>query len=261
MEAVYKSMQENPKPEADHFRGKEAIDHIVEVQAEGVLASSEIHGAEMSGSRFAALDAARDLAVLLMLVASLPEICFPDWKGGLFALAASTSCAWIFWKMGRSTWLAWIRLERLHRVAKEEKYEIDVHRPSEREELRALYKAKGFQGRLLEDVVDVLMADGDRLLRVMLEEEMGFRLEEQEHPLIQGLGATVGATFTTVLGLIALHYGGVVAVFCTSLVILAASAFFSARLEKNRGLPALLWNVGIAVFIYILARSLSWYFI
>ena len=32
------------------------------------------------------------------------------------------------------------------------------------------------------------MADGDRLLRVMLEEELGFSLEVYDHPLKQALG-------------------------------------------------------------------------
>ncbi len=91
--------------------------------------------------------------------------------------------------MGRSAWLGWSRLERLHRILAQEKWEIEHNREQEREELGVLYAAKGFEGKLLEDVLDVLMADGDRLLKVMVEEELGLTLESQVHPLKQGLGA------------------------------------------------------------------------
>jgi hypothetical protein len=242
-----------------HFRGKEAIEHIVEVQTEGMMASSEVHGAEMSGPLFAAFDAARDTALLLMLLVLFFQSLVTT-KENVFALVVCFSVGWIFWKMSRSTWLAWTRLEQLHRIAKEEKEEIENHRHSEREELRVLYQAKGFKGQLLEDVIDVLMADGDRLLRVMLEEEMGFRLEEQDHPLIQGLGALVGATCSATLCLLTLLSLGAGAVAYTSIVLLALIAFLSAKLEKNRSLYAVFWNVGIGVFILVLAYSLAEYF-
>ena len=89
--------------------------------------------------------------------------------------------------------LGWARLERLHRIVEEERYEIENHRQQEREELKELYRAKGFQGKLLDEVVDVLMADGERLLKVMVEEELGLSLQSQEHPLKQGAGSALGA--------------------------------------------------------------------
>ena len=51
--------------EKDHFQGQTALRHIAEVQSAGASATAEIHGAETPGPIFAALDAARETAVLL----------------------------------------------------------------------------------------------------------------------------------------------------------------------------------------------------
>ena len=89
--------------------------------------------------------------------------------------------------------LGWSRLERLHRVIEEERWEIEHHRPQEREELRALYAAKGLRENSSMRSIEVLMADDNRLFQVMLEEELGLTLEAYEHPLKQAFGAFFGA--------------------------------------------------------------------
>ena len=58
----------------------------------------------------------------------------------------------------------------------EERFEIAHHRGQEKEELTELYALKGFKGELLDQVINVLMADDNRLLSVMLEEELGLEL-------------------------------------------------------------------------------------
>ena len=55
-----------------------------------------------------------------------------------------------------------------------------------------MYEQKGLSGDLLDQVIEVLMADDNRLLRVMLEEELGLTLESYEHPLKQAAGAGLG---------------------------------------------------------------------
>lgn len=61
----------------------------------------------------------------------------------------------------------------------------------EREELRAIYEAKGFSGQQLDSIIDTLCSDDDRLLRVMMEEEMGIFFEQWNHPAV--IGAITGA--------------------------------------------------------------------
>jgi hypothetical protein len=241
------SLKETTNEQIDHFKGKDARSHIAEVQADGVIASAEIHGAETPGFLFALTDAARETALLLLLVFILLQQCGFD-PNMLDITMISIGGAWLFWKVFRASWLAWSRLERLHRVMWQEKQEIEQNREQEREELKALYALKGFQGKLLEDVVDVLMADGDRLLRVMLEEEMGFRLEENEHPLIQGLGAGIGALSASVLMVLAAMFADFAAVVITAGVVIGIAAYVYARLERNNRVSAVVWNLGFALF-------------
>lgn len=228
----------------DHFKGKEAISHVAEAQAQGIIAASEIHGTEIPGSISAGCDAARETAIslfLLMLLVSFLALPVSQ----VFAILVFFAFGWLIWKTSRSAWLGWSRLERLHRILGEERWEIEHNRPQERDELKALYNAKGFEGKLLEDVVDVLMADQDRLLRVMIEEELGLSLEVHEHPLKQALGAALGVLGSSLLALIGYWIWPFWGLVAASFFILSLSAGLTAHYEKNRLIPAIIWNLGM----------------
>lgn len=244
----------------DHFKGKESIGHVAETQAEGILSSSEIHGTEIPGHLSAGADAARDTAFsLLLLWILLTYLNLPYLT--ILSVLGLFSCGWAIWKCGRSAWLGWYRLERLHRILEQEKWEIEHNRPQEREELRALYGAKGFEGKLLEDVVDVLMADSDRLLKVMVEEELRLSVESQEHPLKQGLGALIGSLCTIILMGLCFWFFPQHGVFFGALLVIAIASLLSAHYLKNRLIPAIIWNIGIAIlasgFTYFLLQYLN----
>lgn len=228
-----------------HFKGKSAIGHVAEAQARGIISSSEIHGTEIPGHISAAADAARETIVILILVwALLVHLVTTSTAliGGLLFFALGL----LFWKFGRAAWLGWSRLERLHRIVAEERWEIEYNRNQERDELRELYAAKGFQGKLLEEVLDVLMADGDRLLRVMVEEELGLTLEVHEHPLKQGVGAAVGVVFASALCLSAMAWLPLYAWGLFAAAGIGLAAGISALFEHNRLVPAVVWNLGLA---------------
>jgi VIT1/CCC1 family predicted Fe2+/Mn2+ transporter len=127
----------------------------------------------------------------------------------------------------------------------QERYEIEHHRSQEREELKVLYAAKGFEEPLLDQVIDVMMADGDRLLKVMLQEELGLTLEGYQHPLKQGLGAGIGALASSVICLAALAWLPQYGIVAVALLIMGVAALLGARYEDNRMIPAFIWNVGI----------------
>jgi len=236
----------------DHFKGKEALQHMVEVQTEGRLASVEIHGAETPGYLFAAMDALRETTLIILLISMILSY-FEFISEQMYVLLFALGAALVFWKMGRASWLAWSRLERLHRVMDEERHEIEQNRAQEKLELKALYQAKGFQGKLLDDVVDVLMADGDRALRVMLEEEMGFRLDQNEHPIRQGIGAGAGALVATIFMLLAFITQSVPLFIGVSLLLFAISCYITAKREHNKVIPAIVWNISIALFATLVA--------
>jgi vacuolar iron transporter family protein len=228
----------------NHFNGKTAVDHVVEAQARGIIASSEIHGTEIPGSISASTDAARETIVFLLLFFLLIHSFTQDLSQIISSLAIA-GFGWLIWKAGRSAWLGWSRLERLHRILEEERWEIEHNRTQEREELKALYQAKGFEGKLLEDVLDVLMADGDRLLRVMIEEELGLSLEVHEHPLKQAVGAFIGSLFALLIGLAGLWLWPIYGFYLAAFFIIGISSYLSARFQGNHLIPAIIWNLGI----------------
>lgn len=223
---------------ADHFEGKSVVEHLKAARAKGALAAAEIHGTEMPGHIAAAADAARDTAIVLLLL----WILFPLQPALFFLFAAGL----FLWKIGRSALLGWARLERLHRVIEEERWEIQHQRQQEREELAALYQAKGLTGKLLDEVVTVMMADDNRLLHIMLEEEMGLALEVYEHPLKQSLGAGMGVVIATAL--FAGGYFVVSPIVATALTVIIA-AITVANLERNRRIEAVIWNLSLVAFV------------
>lgn len=231
----------------DHFGGKSVIEHLKEARLRGAIASAEIHGVEMPGHLAAGADAAREAAYFL-------GILFFIFDGSFWILLIAT-ISLLIWKIGRSALLGWSRLERLHRLMEEERWEIEHDRAQEEEELTALYKAKGLSGQLLKDVISVLCSDDNRLLHIMLEEEMGLTLETYEHPLKQSAGAGLGVFFgagLTLLGLL----GGFWGVGAAIVIVTAISAGMMARLQRNRVLEAVVWNLALFAFglgtIYLL---------
>lgn len=221
-----------------HFQGKDAIGHVAETQAKGILTSAEIHGTEIPGHISAGTDAARDTSIILLLVWL---ICFKS-----LPLMAIFLTAWLVWKCGRSAWLGWLRLERMHRVVEQERWEIKHHRKQERNELRELYGAKGFEGKLLEDVCDVLMADDERLLKVMVEEELNLRVETYEHPLKQAFGAAVGVAIAGGFSLLCFTIWGALGMWLSTITTILISSALTAYYEGNKMISAIVWNLGIA---------------
>lgn len=219
---------------SDHFEGKDPLEHLKDARLKGQAASAEIHGVELPGSISAACDAAKETAFLILLLQGVAII--PVLAG------------WCLWKVGRSAILGWARLERMHRLIEEERYEIEHHRAQEKEELRALYAAKGFQGKLLDEAVEVLMADDNRLLMVMLQEELGLTIESLEHPLKQAAGAGIGVLIACGLIFAPSPYA--------PFALIGLAAAVAARASSNRVIPAVIWNGAVATLALIAGRIL-----
>ena len=74
-----------------------------------------------------------------------------------------------------------------------EYWEVDNLPEIEKQEVREIYAAKGFSGKLLEDVVDTITADKDRWVDSMMKEELEMA-EETKSPIAMG-----GVTFLSFL--------------------------------------------------------------
>ncbi len=241
-----KKEKENSRSHHSHFEGKDPLAHVKQKKTQGMLTIIESHGTEMPGAFAAGTDSARETSLFLALLAfllTLMQISFLN----LFYFLCASSLGWLFWKTSRSAWLGWSRLERLHRTIEQEKYEIETHRPQEREELIALYTLKGFEGKLLEDVVNVLMADQDRLLKVMLEEEMGYTLEAYEHPLKQASGAALGTCLAAFFCLLLFFFSNIVGIAIATFICVGISTWLMAWREKNDILRNVVWMWAITL--------------
>lgn len=72
-----------------------------------------------------------------------------------------------------------------------EYWEIDNLREKEIQEMREIYRAKGFEGELLEKVVQVIISDKDRWVNEMMKDELGM-MKSEKSPLRTAL-----ATYTS----------------------------------------------------------------
>lgn len=141
-----------------------------------------------------ALIGARDLVVMLWLIwVALQGFGGPT-VGGSLLVALTVGLSLLHGiAAGRATL---VQLRHYESELQRERAEIRDNIEQEREEVRALYAAKGFAGDLLEQVVDIISEDDDRLLKVMMEEELGLSMHHMNHPLIVGLwnfGAALAA--------------------------------------------------------------------
>lgn len=81
-----------------------------------------------------------------------------------------------------------------------EYWEVEAYPDIERQEVEEIYQAKGFEGELLQQVVDVITADKDRWVDVMMKEELHM-MEDTKSPFMVGFVTYISFIF---IGLIPL---------------------------------------------------------
>jgi hypothetical protein len=231
-----------------HFHDKSVVEHLRETRMKGFRASQENHGLEPQGHIIAGADAAKETAIVTLLLWIVLSQLQMEFFSKVLALGFVT-LGILLWKSGRSALLSWGRLERVNRLIADEKHEIETNRQEEKEELTEIYRAKGFTPPLLEKVIDVLMADDNKLLGVMLEEELGVTLEIYEHPLKQALGAGIGVFLSSCLIVIGLMLQSVWGLFFTAYLTIFIASYVTAKKERIRPLPSIVWNLSLAFLV------------
>ena len=85
------------------------------------------------------------------------------------------------------------QVEFYHSEIERERDEIRRWPEREREEIRTIYRAKGFSGELLDRIVRHITSDPERWSDVMMREELGLAVESFDRPLRSAL--TVGFSY------------------------------------------------------------------
>jgi VIT1/CCC1 family predicted Fe2+/Mn2+ transporter len=144
-----------------------------------------------------------------------------------------------------------------------EYWEVDNLPEKEREEIREIYQAKGFEGELLEQVVEVICSDRDRWVDVMMKEELEMQ-EETKSPF--AMGAVTFASFILV-GLIPLlvyvydysveDWGGDLFLWSCSMTGMAfiLIGYLKARVTQNN----IVKGIAETVFLGAAAAFLSYF--
>lgn len=227
-----------------HIKEKTVLEHLAKARKKGYLASVELHNFGFSSKLYSFNDSFRDGIILFALIfLTVGKMLWPVAVG--FAL----------WKGLKITLQGFMRLQRLHILIKEEKYEIEHHRDEERQELMAIYEAKGFKGPILEEVVSTLMADDNRLLQVMLEEEMGVSFETLDHPIVSGFMATLGIVFAMIvsLGLNFMPLG----LTLGSVIVVSSVAIYESKKQKIPVFTNLVWNIASLMFVFTISYFIN----
>lgn len=76
--------------------------------------------------------------------------------------------------------------QNFHKQKAIESWEVDNLPETERDEIRDIYRKKGFEEPLLSQVVEVITKDKDRWVDVMMKDELGL-IEEEKSPFQTGL--------------------------------------------------------------------------
>lgn len=134
--------------------------------------------------------------------------------------------------------------EFYHNQLRREQEEVERWPELEREEIRVIYRAKGFSGALLDAIVNHITSDPERWCRVMMLEELGLPRPVPGGPLRSG--STVGVSYLAgalvpVLPYLLLDPGPGVALSA----VCAALALFTVGAAKTRLTARKWWQSGL----------------
>ena len=154
----------------------------------------------------------------------------------------------------------------LHMIRKEEENEIHLIPEGEREEIRQIYAAKGFEGELLEQVVEGITSNDQVWVDTMLLEEHGLLLDGPEPKkaawwtFVAFLAAGIVPVAPFIVNL--LVDGGISSPFLWSSIATAATFFsigvLKARVVGGSTLKAGLETVAVGGMAATLAYGIGW---
>lgn len=239
-----------------HFQGKAVSEHLREARQKGFAVSSELHGLEISGFWVALTDSGKEAALFSALVTLVFHF------AGIPLLTAVKALLLLFlpfalWRSVRSLLLGYARMQRLHKLIEEERYEIEHNREQEKEEMLEMYQSKGLEEPLLSQVIDILMADQNRLLEIMLTEELGLKVECMEHPLRQAIGAFLGTLVVFAINIAAGFFLALPYLIGANLLIVFGLSLLAAKKLGIEQIFSSLWFLSLSITTFLIVYFLS----
>lgn len=142
-----------------------------------------------------------------------------------------------------------------------EKWEIEHVPEAEREEVRVLYKAYGFKGAILDEIVETICSNNEVWLRVMMEQELKLepvkRSEAIPSAIIVGISAIVGSF----IPLTPYFFMSIQQSTAVALVISALTLFSVGYYKAQKTLGRQLLKQGLEMMIIGMVSALVGYFI
>ncbi len=136
---------------------------------------------------------------------------------------------------------------------KQEEWEIDNLEEQEREEIRDIYKEKGFKDKLLEDVVRIITSRRKVWVDTMMKEELGL-IENEKNPIHSSVSTFVGFNIVGLIPLIPFMIFMIIGIeqnseaFVYSIVFVLA-AFFLVGMIKGKIVKKSMLHSGINTLI------------
>lgn len=156
--------------------------------------------------------------------------------------------------------------EEVARTAGEERRHIRLHPEGEREEIRQIFARKGFDGQVLEHIVETITADRDIWVDTMLKEEHALQPQGATQPMRAGLATFAAFLLAGFLPLLPFVWPWTLpADRFTLSALVAALVFFGIGMARGSligkrpmrsGIETLLMGGGAAALAYVIAAVL-----
>lgn len=145
-----------------------------------------------------------------------------------------------------------------------EDYEIDHFPETETKEIFDIYQAKGFQGRLLDEIVHRITKDRKTWLNIMMKEELGLS-KDFISPLKSGLIVGLAAMIGSIIPLAPFFFLAIKTAILWSVVISAVALFITGAVEGKltlghwvrKGVELALIGMGAALIGFLVGKWLG----
>ncbi len=143
-----------------------------------------------------------------------------------------------------------------------EKEEIEKIPGREKEEIRRIYAAKGFQGKLLSEIVDTISANKKVWINVMMDEELHLALVDTKIVLRTGVIVGLAAFLGSLIPLLpfvffARNLAFILAIAISGIALFAVGSYEAISLVgdwKKTGLRMVAIGLGAALIGFLVAR-------